>query len=470
MLKGHTKIILTDVTTGKQEVHDDDNLVTVAIDRIINITLAMNIPPNDYLLPIATKLLGGIMLFDDTLTEDVDNIHFPVEAHLVGYSNRSMNAANSQRGSFNSAESGRTATGYVSTWDFGTSQANGTIKSVALTSVFAGRNPLRYFDSPLTSGTQDGAPAADNNWVPIRYDGDYLYMLKGDSSTHIMRLARTKVAMLRMGVSDYSDEDRTYEIIASWNTEIFSYTYRSGSTDYSVTVYADRPIMYEDGQDGFFYCVANGPVGGRNTSYNYDFHYFTIKYSDSSYDKSETMRYALHTGDYAYEEANARFPERLYGHINHGFYYKMGSNRKTVHIIPLNNPSSYTTVRLCADETQDYVISLMRCSPVSGGVYVCVMHYTATSSEYRNGFLYPDGVCFMADEVGDNNDRSWGRMCTIDPCLTMWYLNAYSSTPEQLFRGWTSNYLGTINNLETPIIKTAAHTMKVVYTLTDVDE
>ena len=36
--------------------------------------------------------------------------------------------------------------------------------------------------------------------------------------------------------------------------------------------------------------------------------------------------------------------------------------------------------------------------------------------------------------------------------------------------GWCPNYIGTINNLSTPITKTAAQTMRIIYTLTDVDE
>lgn len=37
------------------------------------------------------------------------------------------------------------------------------------------------------------------------------------------------------------------------------------------------------------------------------------------------------------------------------------------------------------------------------------------------------------------------------------------------FRNWAPNYLGTINNLEQVVTKTAAQTMKIVYTLTDID-
>ena len=38
------------------------------------------------------------------------------------------------------------------------------------------------------------------------------------------------------------------------------------------------------------------------------------------------------------------------------------------------------------------------------------------------------------------------------------------------YRNWVANYLGTINNLEQPVTKTAAQTMKIVYTLTDVGD
>ena len=112
-MKGKTTIILTNVETGEQEVHEDENLVTTALDKIINIEMAMNHAPNAQILPIATNSLGGIMLFDGELTEDVDNIHFPAEAHLVGYANQGTNTSDRYRGSYNATESGKTDEGYV---------------------------------------------------------------------------------------------------------------------------------------------------------------------------------------------------------------------------------------------------------------------------------------------------------------------------------------------------------------------
>ena len=185
-MKGKTTIILTNVETGEQEIHEDENLITNALDKLININVAMGFNLNDYVLPFANKALGGIMLFDGNLTEDPDNIHFPTEAHLVAYASQDANTEDTHRGSYNVTESGKTATGFVSVWDFGTSQANGSIKAVARTSSHAGQSPIYWYNAPSWQATGNGSPATDRGWHPIRYDGEYVYMLKADGTNHII--------------------------------------------------------------------------------------------------------------------------------------------------------------------------------------------------------------------------------------------------------------------------------------------
>lgn len=477
-MKGHTKIILTNVETGEQEVHEDENLITKALDKIINIHTAMNLAPNDQnLLPIATQALGGIMLFDDTLTESEDNIHFPTEAHLVGYASVDVNTSDKFRGSWNSTESGKTMTGYQSVWDFGTSQANGTIKAVARTNRWGGQNPLYYYRANTCGTTGNGAPATDYGWCPIRYDGEYVYMIKGDSSTHVMRMARVKIPMLRFGAADYSDVARTYEIVTAWSTELTSYTYWNNAQhtgqSYEQYVYADSVGYYEDGHDGYIYCIGCSPNRSYH-SYGYDITYFTINYGDGSYDKSETVR--LSTGRSYWTDQQQDyfwFCGRWYGHVHNGILYRLHNSRKIVDIIPLNNVAAYRAIRVIADGNPDYIEELNYCRPHNGGVWMEIYHYTTSSYNRLNGILYPDGV-FIIPEVsyqgtGNNHNSdykyyNYGR--TVDDDLTSW--GWYDNS--KLTRLWEANYLGTINNLAAPITKTAAQTMKIVYTLTDVDE
>lgn len=475
MLKGHTKIILTDVNTGEQEVHEEDNLITNALNKIINMEIAMNHYPNDNLLPIATKALGGIMLFDGDLTESANNIHFPVEAHLVGYANTAQNTSDKYRGSWNSQESGKIENGYVSVWDFGTNQANGTIKSVARTHNHGGAAPLYNFLAPSYWETSAGNPTTDTYWYPIRYDGEYLYMLKGNSSTHLMRLARVRIPMLELGVEDYSDVGRQYEVIASWDTLLTEYTYWNNAQhtyEYTNYAYADDPRMYEDGGDGYIYCIGFGAVDHAYYSYNYDLTYFTIKYSDDSYDKSATVRKNVGVSKYTYNTNGFRWLRRQYGHVHNGTIYLLGGNRKVVHIIPLSNVASYRTIRLISDSISDYIESFEWVRPRNGGVYLRVYHYTTSSYNYLNGILYPDGVyivpevSYAGQSADHGNVRLYGCDLTLDNDLTVWGEGWQTS----VIRLWTANYLGTINNLAAAITKTAAQTMKIVYTLTDVTE
>ena len=479
MIKGHTKIILTNVETGEQEVHEDDNLVTNALDKIINIEMSMNHQPNQYILPIATNALGGIMLFDGPLTESVDNIHFPTEAHLVGYANTSVNTSDTHRGSYNSAESGKTDDGFVSVWDFGTSQANGEIKSVARTHNHGGACPFYNYMSPDYWDTITGAPKTDTYWYPIRYDGEYLYMIKNNSNTHQMRLARTKIPRLRMGVADYSDVARSYEVIATWDTFLTNYTYYNHDYEYEQkknphtrAVYADVEDRYIDGGDGYFYVVGWGPTTWCS-DYEYDLTYFTIKYGDGSFTKSETIRKHVGLTGYCDNSYGFYFFNRSWYHIHKGTFYFCDNKRKCINIVPLDNVASYRTIRILSDDISDYISYLERVAPREGGVYFEVYHYTATSWHYRHGIMYPDGTYIIPNvsyagtgSYHGNNSQNYGEVWTNDDDLIMWGC----ARDTYCYFYWAANYLGTINNLSSPITKTAAQTMKIIYTLKNVDE
>jgi len=100
MIKGHTKIELFNARTGKKEQeYEKDNLVTNAVQELIAFQTMMGREMDNNVFPIAKKALGGIMLFDGKLTEDVNNTNFPTEAKLVGYAARDTNTSDPMRGS-----------------------------------------------------------------------------------------------------------------------------------------------------------------------------------------------------------------------------------------------------------------------------------------------------------------------------------------------------------------------------------
>lgn len=140
MLKGHTKIELTNVNTGEVNVYENDNMFTNAISESLNngwVALVGGYSAlNSWHLPLSQKLMGGIALFENTIEEDVTNSYFPESNNLIGFSGTSTsNGKNNKWGSRNIAESQIYDTETKSVkhvWDFATSEGNGTISCVGL--------------------------------------------------------------------------------------------------------------------------------------------------------------------------------------------------------------------------------------------------------------------------------------------------------------------------------------------------
>lgn len=114
-----------------------ENMVTDAVDKI----LAMSPWWDDSVpsqLPIAQNILGGLYLFDNTLTESSSNYHLPGNAKIVGHGGRLTDVQDPIRGTFDDVASGPVEGGYKNVWKFTEDQANGRIASASLTSKEAG--------------------------------------------------------------------------------------------------------------------------------------------------------------------------------------------------------------------------------------------------------------------------------------------------------------------------------------------
>ena len=139
-MKGQTIIELRDINTGKVERHVDNNMITNALSEILKTRgyiANTGIDPNN----LVKNLLGGIVLFDDVLTESVNTLQPPSSVNMVGNAAMDVTSSDSvtEMGSYNENESGWQADGsFVAVYDFTTSQANGDIACVCLTSDVGG--------------------------------------------------------------------------------------------------------------------------------------------------------------------------------------------------------------------------------------------------------------------------------------------------------------------------------------------
>lgn len=143
-LHGHAKITLTS-PDGSTEVIEHDNIVTDTIQNIFKSNMNGKL---DYfkLIPLL-KLFNGCALYNTNITETAATMcNIPQGAEEVAHAGADpYSGLDTTAGNPNELESGKITNGYKWVWDWGTSQGNGTLNCVSLTSSragFAGRNSV----------------------------------------------------------------------------------------------------------------------------------------------------------------------------------------------------------------------------------------------------------------------------------------------------------------------------------------
>jgi hypothetical protein len=447
MIKGHTKIELFNAETGRKEREfEKDNLVTNAVQELIAFQTITGKTMNTSVFPIAEKALGGIMLFDSKLTEDVNNICFPSNAKLVGYAARDTNTSDAMRGSLNALESGKTDTGYVSVWDFGTSQANGTILSVALTSDFAGANPferqcggISYCDFKTVNDAQDECR-------PLFHKDGYIYWVKPGSKI----IQRCHFDPYRVWISDsaYGTVTPAAETVAELNLPDYPHLSISSPAKYLTP-----------NTDGFLYFVTqnNQPgsssYSGGNASGDAKLYITKYKYTDLSFEKQEEQILTLSDVHLCTRSESSLV-------VNGNYLYVKSYDKRGIYIVNLSNAAD---IKLFIVGNSGIVTDI---SPMlyNGGIQY-QYSYTNNGTKYRTGFLYSDGT--NSEEIVDASAYNIPSVLCRDDKLLAAFLKQGSYETDSIRTCMRNAYLGTINNLASPISKNPSQTMKITYTLND---
>lgn len=465
MIKGHVTIELHNHKTGLRDRIEGDNMITNALGYAIPNVIGANYSA-DNIMPIYQKALGSLMLFDGLLTEDKNNIFFPSEAHLVASANRNLNTTDSDRGSLNAAESYKTDTGYQSVWDFSTSQANGTIKSLALTLNSYDKNQesaIAYnFVSPfIRYGIKNDNGSTSFYPYPLCYDADnqvlyYISDSKGgtqsyqeeDENGKKVKKYKTECHVIKAYVPTsqfkLADESNNAEL----GEEVATFYLETGTSNIDV-----REAI-RNGYDGYAYMCT--PIGTEG-----EVELYKLKISDYSFELSEPINFTCKSTKMYNYWGNST--------VSKGYAYIISLEKKSIYIVNLANPVDVSECTL----PNDLVVYNRLTALKNGGVAFSVQKpISGTSSyEYREAICYPDGKIIVSKYYTTGMSTIYPilyppRLFT-DNLMTFGF-NAYSST--WLSRGaLVNNYLGTIYNLPQPIVKTAASSMKVVYTLTDID-
>lgn len=444
---------------------EKENLVTNAIKNMLQAYAATN--QIDNVMPLATAGLGGLMLFDGVLDADADNILFPGDAHLIGYAMQDVNTSNTMRGSKNDAESsiqigdnGRSRT----VWDFGTSQANGTIRSVALTK---NANPFRPLSNSVVASacyyTGDTRSSYRNNAV-LAYEDGYAYIVNSISSsstrtgttgdytytrTYTMTIRKTYCPM-----RDYKVGDRPTSSFETPNEVHQTVTWEqvTYNTDPALNDTSAVCVDFED--DGSAYIIWSP----GNATGNGELYVTKITRDDLTWTASDTEILTFEAAHFLND----------YHKIVDGYYMVVSYDRHSVYKIDISNLFDISEITL--PENYYFNDNHFWRTPAKNGMlfftaYIDRTVGTQTTRYFRNAILYPDGTTVLngaetTDYIMDHmslplaDGYGWGGVP--------------GNNNNQYVRGrFFSNYLGTIANLSAPVVKNPSQTLKITYQLID---
>ena len=487
-IKGKTVFELTDVNTGKVEKYEDCNMITNGLQEFLDPCGSWGIYPfaKDSVrnTSVRNTLTGGILLFDGNLDEDVTNTYANASLKMVG--NGALGISNAttvtELGSYNSEESGVQADGSIKyVYDFLTSQANGTIQSVCLTSKVGGymgygnesqkrvydaglrdteyqNNIYKYADFLKVGGSfyttcmmyavynEDAVYAVDPNSIQYKYSNTVLGEL------HWTKTGKIRINKYRLGVSSVGLTDYAYvnKLIESYDVaipqDILNYM-SNGSGSYYVNWVA--PVADANKRDIFI-------IFNKNTYSCANGNFFWIMKIDKDMQVT-SYKITNNTGYNIYKTAaQSGYDKCNYYAIDNDYFWCWLQKNGSYNLVGIKYADStqiietdvYTSSNLEITKTYDNMLEY-------GAVYV-------SNSVYRNRDVF-------------NTVRK--KALTVNGCLekNSKYkvlfadrkgLYLYYDVGDYFYLAKDPRYLATINNLSEPVVKTASKTMKITYILT----
>lgn len=413
-LHGHVRVETRDRWTGRVvDSQEKDNLVTNAAAKMLMTPLWFTATGNasNYAggvldrawSPLYAKAFGTLLAFDSTLTESASNISFPSSAKLVAWAGQNANSSDAMRGSYNPSESVFTTNGFTTVWDFLTSQANGTIASLARTSSFFVENPVARQPSSYIPNI------FSNTYYPTNYT---LCAMGYDESNHYLYLysiASTTIGSVTFNPSTIYRAKLDFGKIHLLNA--------LPPADQIETV---KTLTSSDG--------TSSAVQWRYDKYNNNFIYFS----------GTTIHIVAIDGTHTTKTATGTSGSSFVATEN--YYWR--STGSVVYRIQKNNTSNIQS------------FSISNSTHLAAAENDIVFSYTQPNP-FCN-LIYPDGTFVL---INTDVNVTWAYDATpIGP----FYAFQYSADMQG-----NTNYLGTIANLDNPVTKTSSQTMKITYTLTE---
>lgn len=471
-LHGHTILELTNARTGQTRWVEKDNLVTNAADKVFNtLPTLLNFSKIHYMdgawTDLVTPVFGGLLLYDSPLGAEEGRLFAPASAQVTGAACYGLQNSGSNlcRGSFNSSESSLDLEGGLAkfVYDFATSQANGTIASVCLTSLGGG-----YFgetDAACTAQADVSYETWGGPWgvgalypyltmhraiagcgMPLELDLEQDTLLTAQltvgTSQKTLTLYRLEAGLRGLRLVQGTGAKRTARIVSSTSYDI-SGVVQSTASDWEsccrVCFDPERRLVY-------LVCTSKGSVALNGVVKVWEL--------DPATGESRTVTVTNTTGilleGSVSSTANNRGP-LLNGFVYGGRLYLGKDGGGEIYAFPLDDPTDVQEIErngLTMAYVHDAYAGRLYCYDSTSGLVLNTERRTILRTEgkgyyannaYETGFvpIYPQGPLVLRTTGGKN----------------------------YCFPTVRHNYLATINDLAEPVEKTAAQTMKVTYIL-----
>ena len=446
-LKGKVSVQLFNAETGELEQETEgENLVT----NVIANSFASNycgVLHYDLFKPIKDVFFGGILCFQSPLTEAATNMYpptshdNPVVAH-AGQTTYSSADADSTRGLPNDIESGRITGGYKWVWDFPATQGNGTISALAMTNKDVGDMWLgESYNGSLNGGSPYGYGAS--TLMPVIFDdtNGIAYAFYTSGSTLTVRKFTSYGSMENIGLF----ETPLSEMSLTENGDYTDYTYTISNITWGKVLYynGNLHILVPNTSS-----ISRVIIDTSDMSSSSD----TINLSGVTLDTSENSVGNGASGLYL-------VPYEL---TDDGYLVMAGTNK--VYFIKYTNSADVREVSLTATRLVS-VIAL--------GKWAVIVPYSSDNiAYYTDGYTYRQISLYAYDSTG-----SWAWACfyraikQIDSPIRVKALPMSNGSGKGKAQGELfKQFLSTIKNLDNPVTKTATQTMKITYSITEVQE
>ena len=436
-MRGITKIELTDVHTGEKEVYEDENIITNAAQLYTSLFSTLY-AKGEGLSPLYNSVFGGVKLFGEVIEENADNYLLPnIGTHpIVGYaSNDTTPGTDAMRGSRNLIETTPIENGMRIVWDFATSEANGEIKCVSLVNQNAGKNVFVYDGYNATPAQIVSVSSNSSSYNEIDWIVDYDYVNGIITTIGYNKTTRKRRYKLALSEVKLNDKIMVLNLIDEVNIDPGMST---------------PPYQFKNDRAGHLYRLKSK----TNTAITLEkFDLITDEFSDvvlnvSNVDcrtgyQSMAVRdgflYVLKTSYEGYYRINLSNTSD----VKEVILPKSGNyNSSNHHITTLDNGNILSDGLISDPETGNYLVVCKDYNVEGGSIYGGYLSSSSSRSNVKLDYLSGNG-CEIFTSYGDNPD--------------------YYSSKGVI--NINSNMLMSINNLDTPVIKTADKTMKITYTL-----